>query len=553
MKYTYDARRFIDVFEKNFTWLNGFMRNVGRFGDRPALIDPAADRVWTYKALNEEANRLANALRAGGVGHNDLVLYQLMNSPQFAFCYIAPHKLGAVNSPANFNLAAGETAKILEHHKPKAYFYDCDMRTECQKALELSSYKPDIIVAVDYRGEKPELPEGHVFYDEFVKNFGTEEPDGEPDTDIYSETTRLFTSGTTGLPKGVPVNNINEVLSAHDVMMHFPMGPRDVTMNTTPWFHRGGLHSGGLTPSLYAGAACVIMRMFSAKSCLEYTEKYGVTFIIGVPSVLNNLAVRQEKHPTDLTKLKGIVTMGSPLEKNACIRYQQVLTPNIFNGYGTTESFWNSFLRPYELPEMAGSAGRACTDDDVRVVNVYDDRKAEPDDTVPTDGKTVGEIIIRSCAKCAMSYIDNEALTEDKYYKGWMYTHDLGTWDREQFISISGRKDDMIICMGENIYPAQIEEVLNQCPGVKDCIVTGVPDRSRGEAVAAYVVPENDSLTPQMLNKFCVEHNDLSVYKCPRYYALVDSIPYNATGKKQHFVVKERAENDVKTGVLMRP
>jgi long-chain acyl-CoA synthetase len=553
MEYTYDAEKFIDVFEKNFTWLNGYMRNVRRFRDEPALIDPIKDELWTYGKLNENVNRLANALKAHGVGKNDIVLYQLMNSPQFAFCYIAPHKLGAVNSPANFNLAAGETAKILSHHKPKAYFYDCDMRFEFWKALELSDYKPEVIVAVDYRGEKPELPEGHVFYNDFIEGFSTEEPETVEGVSIYSETTRLFTSGTTGLPKGVPVNNANEVLSAHDVIMHFPMGPTDVTMNTTPWFHRGGLHSGGLTPTLYAGGACVIMRMFSAKSCLEYSEKYGVTFIIGVPSVLNNLASRQEKHPTNLSRLKGIVTMGSPLEKNACIRYQKVLTPNIFNGYGTTESFWNSFLRPYDLPEMAGTAGRSCTDDDIRVINTYEDRKAEPDDVVPMDGKTTGEIIIRSYAKCSMSYIDNEELTEDKYHDGWLYTHDLGTWDDKQFISVSGRKDDMIICMGENIYPAQIEEVINQCPGVKDCIVTGVPDKSRGEAVAAYIVPEDESLTIQQVNKFCVEHDDLSVYKCPRYYAIVDSVPYNATGKKQHFVVKDSAEKDIRSGLLKRP
>ena len=131
--------------------------------------------------------------------------------------------------------------------------------------------------------------------------------------------TRLYTSGTTGLPKGVPLNNLNEVLSAHDVIMHFPLGPTDRTMNMSPWFHRGGLHSGGPNPTLYAGGEIVVLRHFNQKHCLELAEKYGVTFLIGGPPMLKLLCEAQMKHPVDLGKLRGIVTMGAPLEKeDAC-------------------------------------------------------------------------------------------------------------------------------------------------------------------------------------------------------------------------------------------
>lgn len=111
---------------------------------------------------------------------------------------------------------------------------------------------------------------------------------------IYDEVLRLQTSGTTGTPKGVPLNAINEVLSAHDVIMHFPLSPVDITMNMTPWFHRGGIHSGGPTPTLYAGACLVIMRTFNPRSRMDFIEKYGITFITGVPSTLEMLANRQE-------------------------------------------------------------------------------------------------------------------------------------------------------------------------------------------------------------------------------------------------------------------
>jgi len=553
MEYTYDIDKFKAVFESSFTWLSGFMRNVRRFADKNAIIDPMTGRKWSYAELNTDCNRLANRLKADGVTKNDVVLYQLLNSPQFAFCYIAPQKLGAVNSPANFNLAPGETARIIDHDRPKAYIYDCEIRETARKALELCQYKPKVILAVDYLGTHPTLPEGHIFFEDYISGQGTDDPQMDAKPNIYDEATRMFTSGTTGLPKGVPVNNINEVLSAHDVIMHFPLNPNDVTMNMTPWFHRGGLHSGGLTPTLYVGAACVILRTFSAKSCLEYADQYKVTFLIGVPSVLSSLAARQEKHPSDLSKLKGIVTMGSSLEKSACIRYQKLLTPNIFNGYGTTETFWNSFLRPYDLPEMSGTAGRSCTDDEVRVVYSYDDQRAEPDDTVPTDGNTAGEIIIFACNKSVLSYLDNEELTKEKYYKGWLYTHDLGTWDKNQYISVVGRKDDMIISRGENIFPAQVEEVINQHPDVEECIVTGVPDSVRGEAVVAYVIRKSETLTAQNLNLFCANHPDLAAYKCPRYYCFVNSIPYNATGKKEHYKIKAQAAEDLKNGGLIRP
>ena len=156
-------------------------------------------------------------------------------------------------------------------------------------------------------------------------------------------------------------------------MMHFPLGPTDRTMNMTPWFHRGGIHSGGPCPTLYAGGEVVILRDFAPKRCLEYAAKYNISFLIGVPTIIAMLARTQERTPHDLSALRGIVTMGAPFEKSACEKYMKLLTPNIFNGYGTTESFWNTFLRPFDLPDNAGSAGRSCTDDEVRIVKLRRD------------------------------------------------------------------------------------------------------------------------------------------------------------------------------------
>ena len=535
--YTYDVSMFRETFETQYTYLNGFLRNVSRFGDRPALHDPQSGRRWTYRTLNAAANRLAHALRADGVGKNDVVMFALLNSPEFIFCYLAAHKVGAIACPVNYRQGAGEIALVIEDSRPKAFVYDAEFGELSRGALELSAHKPArVIVAGTDQPDGAAIP-----FDAYVGG----QPETDPPIDfqphIYDETTRLYTSGTTNRPKGVPINNINEVLSAHDVIMHFPLTPTDRTMNMTPWFHRGGIHSGGPCPTLYVGGEVVILRDFHPRTCLKYAERYQVTFLVGVPTILAMLARAQERTPSDLSALRGIVTMGAPFDKAACEKYMQLLTPNIFNGYGTTETFWNTFLRPYDLPEMSGSAGRACTDDDVRVVSVHEDGShAEPDETVPRDGRTSGEVIIRSPAKSAFCYYNNPEMTAQKFYKGWLYTGDMATWDENEFVTICGRKDDMIVSAGENIYPTQIEAVLNEHPKVAESAVIGIPDKLRGEVVAAYIVPSDDSLTVEEIKEYCIQSPMLSSYKWPRSYTLVRELPHTATGKLMHYKLRQQ-------------
>lgn len=551
MNYTYDTRNFRESFERDFTYINGFMRNVDRYGSRPALYCPIRDRSYTYSQLNAEVNKLANALAADGVGRGDVILYSLFNSIEFVLCYLAPQKLAAVHSPSNYRLAPGETAAALEDNRPKVFIYDAEVRDEMTEALYLSTYKPDRIVMADITGNTP-LPPGHIRFEDYIGDKAASEPEGDYPTDAYTEVTRFFTSGTTSRPKGVPCNNINEILTAHDNIMLFPLTPLDITMNTSPWFHRGGLHMGGPCPVFYAGAQLVILREFTPKRALQYAEKFNITFMVGVPAILSLMAKVQQSLKADLSKLKAIVTMGSPLEREACIYFQETLTPNICNGYGTTETFANTFLRPFELPEMAGSAGRASVDDDVRIVKAYEDRRAEPDELVADDGSEIGEIIIKSSAKSAMAYINNEQETNEKFYKGYMYTKDLGTWDKEHYVTIAGRRDDMIVSAGENIFPPQIEEVLNSHPKVADSIVTGVPDKLRKDSIAAYIVKADDSLTARELADYCASHPMLSIYKRPKYYCFIDEVPRNATGKLLHYKIKERALEDLWTGNLIR-
>lgn len=547
--FTYNVAMFQDTFENDFTYLNGFLRNARRYAQRRALTCPVRGITWTYAQLNRECNRLANALRADGVGKNDVVMYQLLNCAEFSFFYLAPRKVGAINCPINFRLSYGETAYAIDDSKPKVFVYDAEIKEIAEKALNIAKHKPDRVIMVDIHGTGIPFA-GSVSYQEYVASHKDTDPGIRRPAHIYDETTRLYTSGTTGMPKGVPLNNINEILSAHDVIMHFPLSPLDKTMNMTPWFHRGGLFSGGPNPCFYVGAEVVALRQFDPITVLEYAEKYDLTFLIGAPTTLQLLHDEQLRQPRDLSKLRGIVTMGAPLERKACIDYQQVLTQNIFNGYGTTESFWNTFLRPYDLPEGAGTAGRSCTDDDVAVVRTYPDRLAEPDELVAQDNEEVGEVIIRAPGKMAYDYVNRPNETEQKFYKGWLYTGDLSTWNQEEYVTIVGRKDDMLISGGENVHPVQVEEVINEHSQVQDCIVTGVPHEKWGEVVVAYVIKKDDSLNAAELDRFCQGHPMLSRYKRPKYYRFVEKLPMTATGKKLHYVMKAQAAEDAKQGLL---
>ncbi len=539
--YEYDPTPFRGVFERDFGYLAGVARNASRFADRPALGEAEGERTWTYAELWADVERLAGELAARGVRPGQTVVFQLFNGPEFALTWLAAMRLGAVATPINFRLSAGETAHVLDDSAPAAFIFDAELGPAAREALALASHSPDWTAVV---GED---------FDALLATDASPPP--LPDRDVYGETTRLYTSGTTGLPKGVSLNDVVEVMSAHDVIMHFPLAPDDVTLNMTPWFHRGGLYSGGPNPVFYVGAAAVSLRAFDSAAVLDLVAARGLTFLVGAPTNLAMLAEEQRRAPRDLASLRGIVTMGAPLEREACLLYQEVLTPRIFNGYGTTESFWNTFLRPADLPAHAGSAGRACTDDDVVVARPGpgEGDGADPGNPVARDGEEVGEVVVRT-PKAGYAYVNNAEEGAARFRDGWFHTGDLATWDAEGFVTIVGRGDDMLISGGENVHPVQVEEVLNEHPGVADSCVVGLPDERWGELIVAYVVPASDAaeeLTAASLDAHCREHPMLADYKRPRAYRLVDSLPMTATGKKMHFRVRESAIADA--ALLQRP
>ena len=199
---------FKDVFERYYTWLEGYMRNVRRFADKPAMIDPDTERSWTYRELDQACNQLSHALHADGTGHGSVVMLMLGNCPEFAFSYIAAQKNGAVCCPVNFRISAGELAYCIDDSRPSVLMYGAEFRDCVLQALALAAHRPARLVVVDGPGT-----EESVSYEEYTAGQATTpfEPDFEYST--FDETSRLYTSGTTGRPKAVPMTSINEVLS----------------------------------------------------------------------------------------------------------------------------------------------------------------------------------------------------------------------------------------------------------------------------------------------------------------------------------------------------
>ncbi|MEF2976080.1 class I adenylate-forming enzyme family protein [Subtercola sp. YIM 133946] len=548
----YDATAFRTVFEHTFTFASAVERNIHRFANRKAISDPTSGRSYTYRELGDVTGALVAGLAANGIGVGDVVAYQLMNRPEFAFLYVAAQGLRAVSSPMNFRLAPAETAHILNDSQPAIFVYETWATADVTAALGLAEFEPRMLVAV---GDGDIVP-GSLRFDDLLVE-GAPSFRAPADATVWDETSRLYTSGTTGMPKAVPLTSLNEVLTAHDAIIHFPLGPTDKTMNMSPWFHRGGNYCAGPNSIFYVGAEAVCLQQFTPDAVLDAVEQYKLTYVIGAPTNLERLADTQEASPRDLSSLSGIVTMGAPLDRAAALRYQRVLTRRIANGYGTTEAFWNTYLRPEDLPDAAGAAGRACLDDDVAVVKVYADKLAAPDDFASKDTHEIGEVIMRT-VKSGYAYRNNPEEEAEKFHDGWIYPGDLASWDENEIVTIIGRKDDMIISGGENVHPVQVEEVLAGHPDVADSIVVGLPDEQWGEVVVAYIQPREGRMldhpaAAKQLEDFTRESVSLAGYKRPRRYAFVTELPYTATGKKQHFVMKKQAPADSAAGRFVTP
>ena len=369
----------------------------------------------------------------------------------------------------------------------------------------------------------------------------------------FEEGLRLYTSGTTGRPKGVPHSHVDMYICG---LTHCYYGmhwtPFDNLLVIAPYFHAAG-NIPAYMAALGLGMKVVSMKRFDPGKALDAVEEEKLTFMMGPPTAFEAIIGKvKEGYRRDTSTLKAAMLMGAPIATWLYRELRDHLGISVFNGDGNTEVLYCHTLSPWDPVEKwegeaTASNGTALPGNLIRVVKQVPGRKAEPDELVPRDGKTTGEMIVKN-HHYPGRYHNLPEKSAEVFRNGWYYTGDSVTWDEDGYNHIVGRTDDMIISGGENIFPEEVEARIMEMDRVSECIVVGIPDKKWGELVCAYVVRRDPSLTTEDIDMFLRAHKELAQYKRPRKYVFVDSLPMTATGKRQRFIVRKMALEDTATG-----
>lgn len=470
-----------------------------RHAARTAIV--FEDERIPYRDLWEQARRYAAALASQGVGPDDRVAILMPNGPDFPRAYFAILALGAVVVPVHGLLTADEVAYVLRDSAAKALICAGPLLTVGAAACEATG-TPCLT---------PERLDGQI---EPLAAYVSREAD---DAAVI-----LYTSGTTGAPKGAILTHGNIMWNvqviAHDLMRAVS---DDVFLGALPLFHCFG-QVVVMNVGLLVGACVVLVARFDGDRALELMETERVTIWAGVPTMHIALIAAAERHPRKLA-LRLVKSGGAPLPVAVLERFESVFGVPIFEGYGLTEtSPVASFNQPC-FGRKAGSVGCAVWGVDVAVA------AADIDDRIELlgDGE-LGEIVIRG-HNIFKGYLNNPEATAAAIVDGWFRTGDLGTRDADGFVTIVDRKKDLIIRGGFNVYPREIEEVLVRHPAVAQVAVIGVPHETHGEEVVAVVVARGEDFDGEAIVAWSQQH--LGKHKYPRRVERVEALPLGPSGK----------------------
>ncbi len=505
------------------------MVNIGRIPEKWAALTPGADaivdttlgRCLSWAQLDERVRRLANGLRGRGpdglgLGQGDRVAVLAKNSVEFQEVYYAAGRAGLVAQPLNWRLGADELARIIDDAAPKAIVVADEWR--------------DVGEELQARVDVPHwLGFGHAG-DGSYEDLLAASPDDEPE---WSSTVGdddpffiLYTGGTTGESKGALHTHRSASFGMLNQTVAERIVPTDVYMLTGQMYHIPVVLSMN-----YMRHGCPLVLMnFEAKRSLEIIEAEHVSAFLGITTMLNWMMAVPGFDGYDISSLRNIQYGGGPMPSAVVKNALQAFPCTLIQGYGQTEGTTMCFLSQEDHhaavngihPERLQSCGREGFVTSVRVV--------DPDGVpVPQDGKTAGQIIVRSEANM-IGYWNRPDLTADTLRDGWMWTGDIATWDAERYVFIVDRAKDMIISGGENIYSVQVEEAVNQHPAVLECAVIGVPDDQWGESVKAFVVlkPGTQASESDVID---TARAHLASYQKPRSVEFVAELPKAPTGK----------------------
>jgi fatty-acyl-CoA synthase len=484
--------------------------------DRTAFV--FGDRSLTYAEVHERVTRLAARLRDSGVHAGDRVAYLGPNHTAFAETMFAAHVLGAIFVPLNFRLAAPEIDYMLGHCGAKVLIY----APQCAGVVHALSGASDLdeIVALE-----PATP-GEPDYESWLAQ-------GDPtpiDVPVSQDDPALilYTSGTTGRPKGATLSHANLVWNTYNMLIGVDVAGDETTLVSAPLFHVAALNQ-TLLPTFAKGGRSVIMPSWDAEACFDLVEKHGVTWMFGVTTMFAALAGSPRWTRADLSSLRTLMSGGASIPP-ALIRTYQERGLVFCQGYGLTEtSPGATFLEASESERKAGSAGVPVFFANVRVVR--------PDLTDTAPGEP-GEVLIQG-PNVTPGYWNDPAATAASFAEGgWFRSGDVATLDEEGHLYIVDRVKDMYISGGENVYPAEVEAALFEHPSVAETAVVGVPDATWGETGRAFVVTRaGHHVTAEDLQDFLRAR--LAKYKIPRYVTFVEDLPKTGSGKIQKLKLRD--------------
>lgn len=476
--------------------------------DSVALKDDATGRAYTYgdsyTLINRAARFLADEL---GVGAGDRVAVLAMSSAEYILLLFACRKLGAILLPLNYRLAPRELEWILGNAGPALLIH------QQQYDDVVAAIDPDALPArrLHFAGENSFLARLH----DPALPADPLPTAGDMDTPCMI----LYTSGTTGRPKGAVITNGMIFWNSVNTSLRLNLVQSDVTLTYTPLFHTGGWNV-LTTPFLHRGARLVVMRSFDADRTLELMESEGVTILFGLPTILEMLRRSDRFSVTSFEHVRYAIVGGEPMPMELIRVWHDRGVP-IRQGYGLTEVGPNVFsLNEEHAVSKIGSIGFA---------NFYVDARVVDDDDNELGANEVGELVLRGPV-VTPGYWRNPEATAEALRGGWFHTGDLVKRDEDGFYYVVDRKKDMYKSGGENVYPVEVEHFLRTHPAVREVAVTGVPDERWGEVGKAWVVvEEGETLTADGLREYCL--GQLAKFKIPRHVAFLDELPKGDSGK----------------------
>jgi len=481
--------------------------------DRVAIILDSFK--FTYGQLDALSNQVASSLKAAGLKKGDRVGLMLPNVPQFPIAYFAILKAGGVVVPMNVLLKAPEVSFYMGDSGARFLVVWDDFAGEALKGI--ANLKP-VTTFVALRPGDAEAPAGTRNFMELMggdPRFDTETTEGD-DTAVI-----LYTSGTTGKPKGAELTHLNLFMNAHMNSHVFGSGPDDVTLAVLPMFHSFG-QSAVMNVALHVGGTLTLVPRFDAEKVLEVIQRDKVTVFPGVPTMFFGLLHYPNADKFDTSSLRIAVSGGAAIPGEVLQAFERKFKTTILEGYGLSETSPTATFNVSAEERKVLSIGKPLFGVEMKIFD-------EQDKELPAGKDHVGEIVIRG-HNVMKGYWNQPEANAEAFKSGWFHTGDLGYIDEDGFFFIVDRKKEMIIRGGFNVYPREVEEVIYAHPAVAEAAVIGIPDERLGEEVKAVVaLKPGASATADDIIAFVKER--MAAYKYPRTVQFVDTLPKGATGK----------------------